>query len=34
MIVSALIGRGALIIGLLIIHLTPDEKGESKRSRR
>jgi len=34
MIVSALIGLGALIIALLTIRFTPPDKQESERSRR
>jgi|GraSoi_2013_20cm_1033751.scaffolds.fasta_scaffold34854_2 hypothetical protein len=34
MIVSALTGLGALIIGLLILHFTPNEEPRSKRSGR
>ena len=34
MLVSVLIAVGALIIGLVILHFTPDEEPGSKRSRR
>ena len=34
MLVSALIAVGALIIGLVILHLTPDEEPRSKQSSR
>jgi len=33
LIVSALIGLGAIIIGLVIIHFSSDEPRQSKRSR-
>jgi len=33
LIVSALIGLGAIIIGLVIIHFSSDEPRESKRPR-
>jgi hypothetical protein len=34
MMLSALIGFAALILGLLIIHFTPDENRDSKRFPR
>jgi hypothetical protein len=34
MIVSALTALGALIVGLLVLHFTPDRERQSKRSSR